>query len=60
MCPERAGLKAFDLKQCVGSVRGGSIQVPITFVDRLYGESKLGAMEIVMYLKGLMGLFFTL
>ena len=40
--------------------RGGSHQVPITFVDRLYGESKLGAMEIVMYLKGLMGLFFTL
>ena len=32
-------------------------EVPITFVDRIYGESKLGAMEIVGYLKGLAGLF---
>ena len=32
-------------------------EVPITFVDRLYGESKLGAGEIVEYLKGLWGLF---
>ena len=31
-------------------------EVPITFVDRLYGESKLGANEIVSYLKGLLGL----
>ncbi|KAJ2767095.1 dolichol-P-mannose synthesis [Coemansia nantahalensis] len=28
-------------------------EVPITFVDRVYGESKLGASEIVGYLKGL-------
>eukprot|EP00565_Helicotheca_tamesis_P002147 CAMPEP_0185733960 /NCGR_PEP_ID=MMETSP1171-20130828/21008_1 /TAXON_ID=374046 /ORGANISM="Helicotheca tamensis, Strain CCMP826" /LENGTH=230 /DNA_ID=CAMNT_0028403825 /DNA_START=41 /DNA_END=730 /DNA_ORIENTATION=- len=28
-------------------------EVPITFVDRIYGESKLGASEIVLYLKGL-------
>jgi len=34
-------------------------QVPITFVDRIYGESKLGAMEIVSYLKGLLNLFLT-
>ena len=34
-------------------------EVPITFVDRLYGESKLGANEIVLYLKGLFKLFFT-
>ena len=34
-------------------------EIPITFVDRLYGESKLGAKEIVMYLKGLLYLFFT-
>lgn len=33
--------------------------VPITFVDRIYGESKLGANEIVMYLKGLINLFLT-
>ncbi|POM62710.1 Dolichol-phosphate mannosyltransferase [Phytophthora palmivora] len=34
-------------------------EVPITFVDRNYGESKLGAGEIVAYLKGLLNLFFT-
>mmetsp|Transcript_39959 Transcript_39959/g.58745 ORF Transcript_39959/g.58745 Transcript_39959/m.58745 type:complete len:246 (-) Transcript_39959:302-1039(-) len=34
-------------------------EVPITFVDRIYGESKLGASEIIMYLKGLLHLFFT-
>ena len=32
-------------------------EVPITFVDRVFGESKLGADEIVGYLKGLFGLF---
>lgn len=32
-------------------------EVPITFVDRVYGESKLGADEIVQYLKGLVQLF---
>ena len=32
-------------------------EVPITFVDRVYGESKLGASEIVGYLKGLWSLF---
>ena len=34
-------------------------EVPISFVDRVYGESKLGAAEIVAYLKGLIRLFFT-
>ena len=34
-------------------------EVPISFVDRVYGESKLGASEIVAYLKGLIRLFFT-
>ena len=33
------------------------VEVPITFVDRVYGESKLGGMEIVQYLKGLALLF---
>jgi dolichol-phosphate mannosyltransferase len=28
-------------------------EVPITFVDRLFGESKLGSIEIVKYLEGL-------
>jgi len=32
-------------------------EVPITFVDRIYGESKLGAGEIVQYLQGLTELF---
>ena len=32
-------------------------QVPITFVDRFYGESKLGGSEIISYAKGLLYLF---
>ncbi|RKF57017.1 Dolichol-phosphate mannosyltransferase subunit 1 [Erysiphe neolycopersici] len=32
-------------------------EVPITFVDRLYGESKLGGDEIVEYAKGVLGLW---
>ncbi|GAB1729625.1 Dolichol-phosphate mannosyltransferase subunit [Hortaea werneckii] len=32
-------------------------EVPITFVDRLYGESKLGGDEIVQYLQGVMNLW---
>lgn len=35
------------------------IQVPITFVDRVYGASKFGANEIVQYLKGLVNIFVT-
>jgi len=34
-------------------------EVPITFVDRIYGESKLGTNEIIQYLKGLLRLFLT-
>ena len=34
-------------------------EVPITFVDRVFGASKLGGAEIVAYLKGLVHLFFT-
>ncbi|XP_071477761.1 dolichol-phosphate mannosyltransferase subunit 1-like [Diadema antillarum] len=34
-------------------------EVPITFVDRFYGESKLGGSEIVSYAKGLLYLFAT-
>jgi dolichol-phosphate mannosyltransferase len=33
-------------------------EVPISFVDRVYGESKLGTGEIVQYLRGLGQLFF--
>jgi len=32
-------------------------EVPITFVDRIYGESKLGSGEILNYLKGLVDIF---
>jgi len=32
-------------------------EVPITFVDRVYGESKLSGNEIVSYLKGLFSFF---
>lgn len=32
-------------------------EVPITFVDRRYGESKMGGSEIVLYLQGLWRLF---
>ncbi|KAL0021829.1 hypothetical protein WJX77_005753 [Trebouxia sp. C0004] len=34
-------------------------EVPIVFVDRLYGVSKLGGAEITQYIKGLLWLFFT-
>lgn len=34
-------------------------QVPITFVDRVYGESKLGGSEVVSFAKGLLYLFAT-
>ena len=32
-------------------------QIPITFVDRIFGESKLGANEIIGYLRGLVDIF---
>lgn len=32
-------------------------EVPISFVDRVYGESKLGGSEIFQYIKGLLHLF---
>jgi len=34
-------------------------EVPITFVDRVYGQSKLGGSEIVQFAKGLLYLFAT-
>ncbi|CAM9252206.1 unnamed protein product [Discosporangium mesarthrocarpum] len=41
-------------------LKGYSVgEVPIKFVDRIYGESKLGSSEIVGYLMGLLKLFFT-
>ncbi len=52
-------LRPLPLAPCASALRDPRVrsQVPITFVDRIYGESKLGAMEIVQYLKGLWSLF---
>lgn len=52
---------AFQMEIIVRSRKAGfSVgEVPISFVDRIYGESKLGAKEIIMYLEGLLTLFFT-
>ncbi len=33
-------------------------ELPIRFIDRIYGTSKLGAMEVAAYLKGILRLFF--
>ena len=35
-------------------------EVPITFVDRIYGQSKMGGSEFVQYLQGLWSLFVSL
>ena len=35
-------------------------EIPITFVDRIYGQSKLGGSEIVYFVKGLLYLFASL
>ncbi|XP_044774949.1 dolichol-phosphate mannosyltransferase subunit 1 isoform X2 [Neomonachus schauinslandi] len=45
-------VRARQLKYTIG-------EVPISFVDRVYGESKLGGNEIVSFLKGLLTLFAT-
>lgn len=34
-------------------------EVPISFVDRVYGESKLSGSEIVNFIRGLLYLFVT-
>ena len=49
----------FQMEVIVRALRKGYTitEVPIIFVDRLYGESKLGANEIVSYLSGLWNLF---
>jgi dolichol-phosphate mannosyltransferase len=52
---------AFQMEIIVLAKKSGYVvkEVPITFVDRLYGESKLGPREIFLYLKGLLTLFLT-
>ena len=45
---------------CLANASGYKIEeVPIVFVDRVYGESKLGAIEVVRFAKGLLRLFAT-
>lgn len=52
---------AFQMEIVVLAKKAGYkfAEVPITFVDRLYGESKLGGREILLYIKGLLTLFLT-
>ncbi|XP_074303937.1 dolichol-phosphate mannosyltransferase subunit 1 isoform X2 [Silene latifolia] len=51
----------FQMEMIVRASRKGHHieEVPITFVDRVYGSSKLGGSEIVEYLKGLVYLLFA-
>ncbi|XP_073002553.1 dolichol-phosphate mannosyltransferase subunit 1 [Typha latifolia] len=51
----------FQMEMIVRASRKGYHieEVPITFVDRVFGSSKLGGSEIVEYLKGLVYLLFT-
>ena len=43
---------------CLAKSMGYTVgEVPITFVDRVYGESKLGGDEIVGYAKGVLSLW---
>ncbi|KAJ7561941.1 hypothetical protein O6H91_03G048400 [Diphasiastrum complanatum] len=51
----------FQMEMIVRASRKGYHieEVPITFVDRVYGTSKLGGSEIVQYLKGLLKLLLT-
>ncbi|PRW33931.1 putative dolichol-phosphate mannosyltransferase [Chlorella sorokiniana] len=52
---------AFQMEIAVRAKRMGYTveEVPIVFVDRVFGASKLGGAEIVMYLQGLATLFLT-
>jgi len=51
----------FQMEMVVRARQCGFIigEVPISFVDRVYGESKLGGSEIFGYIKGLLYLFAT-
>ncbi|KAJ0961322.1 hypothetical protein J5N97_000728 [Dioscorea zingiberensis] len=51
----------FQMEMIVRASRKGYHieEVPISFVDRVYGSSKLGGSEIMEYLKGLIYLLFT-
>lgn len=56
MCEERKTAEAYSYS----SLTQLSLREHLrSFVDRIYGESKLGAGEVIGYLKGLMKLFLT-
>jgi dolichol-phosphate mannosyltransferase len=50
----------FQMEMIVRAVKDGCriAEVPIIFVDRLYGESKLGGQEVVLFAKGVLQLTF--
>jgi dolichol-phosphate mannosyltransferase len=52
---------AFQMEMVVRARNMGATidEVPIVFVDRLFGDSKLGTAEIWMFLKGLFWLLIT-
>ena len=53
---------AFQMEVAVRAAREpGAVlaEVPIVFVDRLFGSSKLGGAEITLFVRGLLKLFFT-
>ena len=57
--PALTYLRWVPLCFCGPALTHALVQVPIVFVDRIYGASKLGSAEIVMYLRGLAALFLT-
>ncbi|KAK7748780.1 dolichol-P-mannose synthesis [Cytospora paraplurivora] len=58
---ESTDVRGFSMQMALAvtaKVMGFTIgEVPITFVDRVYGDSKLGGEEIVEYAKGVLGLW---
>lgn len=53
---------AFQMEIAVRAARESQAvlaEVPIVFVDRLFGSSKLGGAEISLFIRGLLKLFFT-
>ena len=57
----RATGYAFQMEVAVRAAAAGAVcaEVPIVFVDRLYGASKLGGAEVAMFLRGLARLVLT-
>jgi dolichol-phosphate mannosyltransferase len=58
----RATGYAFQMEVAVRAAASGAViaEVPIVFVDRVYGASKLGGAEVALFLKGLVRLVLTM